>query len=561
MIGRILRKINQYRTAFIILFLAGMGILYALPSFLMDGIPHFIHEDTWFHLSRLVGLRNVWSSPVSFLNFAQNGPMVNIFYPWLTMYPMYLFYLLTGSYVLAYKAFYLVLTLFTLAAAFSVMRHISGDDTASLIFAVLYTFSAYRFVNLFRRAHLGEAICMTALLFVLCGLYDIAFKDRKRWGPLAAGMAMIAYSHNIALLIASLVTGLFVLISFGKWDQKKERFLSLCKAAGTAVLFSLGSFVSILYYTRTNELYTPGGSGQGLEDSAFSLGEIILRSLQNEPVSYAAGFWVIIAVIGLAVFYIGRISGYHWESDHGMDRFAMLGILLFFAASSLLPWKWLGDHTPLYLIQFVWRLNAHSTIFILAAFSLYLPKILLTKKAKTTAFILMTVLAIGLHFSAVLKLRGEENTRIFEADIISGNAVTFDYGPLQAKQYRNEHGYQMDDVLIEGQPVAAETAISEDGSALTITFGVPSMDEVKAEADVPVFRYAQQMCTVNGIPVSTSMSARGASLVPVRPGERNEVRFAYQHVPLTYCSWAVSAVSLIIFVFSRRRKTVRDLKK
>ncbi|BDP59641.1 hypothetical protein EfmJHP38_05790 [Enterococcus faecium] len=62
-----------------------------------------VNQDTYFHLSRIIGLDNVWSSPVNFNNFDHHGTMMNIFYPWLTLYPAFLFYKMMGNLVLSYN--------------------------------------------------------------------------------------------------------------------------------------------------------------------------------------------------------------------------------------------------------------------------------------------------------------------------------------------------------------------------------------------------------------------------------------------------------------------------
>ena len=499
------------------------------------------------HLNRMVGLRNVWESPVSFLNFAHNGPAVNIFYLWLPMYPMYLFSRVTGSYVTAYKLYYLMLTWVTLYLSYFALKKISGSSCGALLFSVMYTFSAYRFTNVFRRAHLGESICMTAMPLVLLGLYNIAFGNKKRWAPLAIGMAVIAYSHNIFLLIASLTIGLFTLISIRFWTERKERFCSLCKAAAPAIMFSLGSFVPMVQYMLSNRLYTPGGSGQGLQDSAFSLIEIIEKSLRNEPVSYAVGFLVLAALLWLIVFYLLRIfrnSGF--DRNRAADCFALTGILIFFAATSLLPWKLIGDHTSLYLIQFVWRLNAQPTIYILSAFCLYFPLTLRSSRVKgaLTCFIIIT--ACVLHVSALITLHKEENTRIFEKDIASGDAITFDYAPIEEKEYRSIHGYTMDNVFINGAPYPAEITFSDDGTVYTAFIDAPSSGTENLTADIPVFRYNTQICLVNGVKTETFLSERGTTLVELLPGQKNEISIFYKHTTLTYASWLFSLCALLL---------------
>ena len=549
----VLQRIKSKTTIiYILLFIT--GILYYVPRFLMEGIPHYLNEDTYFHMNRVIGLQNVFHSPINYLNFAHNGPMVNIFYPWLTMYPMYLLYRLCGSYVLGYKLFYMILSVLTIFIAYFVMDRISKNKVSSFIFAIVYTFSAYRFINLFRRAHLGESISMTALLFVLLGLYNISFGDHKNWGALAVGMALIAYSHNLFLVTTSGIVIFFLLISFWFWNDKCSRLISFAKAAFTAIALSAASFIPILQYMKTNQLYTPGGSGEGLQNTAFPLWSIIEKSIRNRPVSYAPGFLVVAALGFLILFYLANIlKKGTFEKNTGIDCLAASGFIIFLAASNLLPWKFIGDHTPLYIIQFVWRLNAHSTIFILTAFSFYLPRFLRSAKIEATVSALIIVLSLFLHFSAILTLHKEENTRIFEAEISSGDAITFDYAALQAKEYRNLHGYAMDDVLLEGTPVSADISYSKDGTTYTALINTPSDEKSLLSVDIPVFRYANQIFLLNGEPTDTVMSERGGILFQIPSGEKNTITISCRHTGLTYISWLFSLAAGILFLLSYRQ--------
>jgi hypothetical protein len=230
-------------------------------------------------------------------------------------------------------------------------------------------------------------------------------------------------------------------------------------------------------------------------------------------------------------------------------------MLLFLSASSLLPWKLLGDHTPLYMIQFVWRINAHSTLFLTAAFAFYLPQLLKPKKACLCGCALICLLAPVLHYSAILKLRTEENTRIFESDIASGDAITFDYTNRQAKLYRNEHGYDMDNVYINREAVPAEVSYSPDGSVYQITIDVPPSDREGVTADIPVFWYSQQKCLVNGKEIQTGLSERGATLVPLEPDGVSTISISYRHSALTFLSWGISLVTLAALLLFRRKGT------
>ncbi|MEB6015781.1 hypothetical protein MXE76_11765 [Enterococcus faecium] len=62
-----------------IIFMLFLSLAYVIPLFMSKGIYHSVNQDTYFHLSRIIGLDNVWGSPVNFNNFAHHGTMMNIF--------------------------------------------------------------------------------------------------------------------------------------------------------------------------------------------------------------------------------------------------------------------------------------------------------------------------------------------------------------------------------------------------------------------------------------------------------------------------------------------------
>ena len=174
-----MKVIFRKRYAVLVL-LVVLSILHYCTSFFISGVPHYEPEDTFFHFNRLLGLGNVWESPVSFHSFAGTGTYVNLFYPWLTMYPMWALYRLCNSYVLAYKLFYLFLGTITILMSYGCMKSITRDEMSSICFATMYLFSSYRFANVFRRAALGESIAMAVLPLVIMGYYHIFFCDKEK---------------------------------------------------------------------------------------------------------------------------------------------------------------------------------------------------------------------------------------------------------------------------------------------------------------------------------------------------------------------------------------------
>ena len=269
---------------------------------------------------------------------------------------------------------------------------------------------------------------------------------------------------------------------------------------------------------------------------------------------YYLEFIVVMALFGLILFYI--LCAAHViriKRNRGMDLFALLGIGVFLCATSLLPWEFIGDHTPLYIIQFVWRLNSQSTIFILTPFAYYMGKVLRSRKSALISLGIVCILALGLNYSALLKLQAEENTRIFEKDIAAGDAITFDYTPLQAKRFRDNNGYTLDDLYLNGEVYEAEISYSADGTIYTVV--IDAADEMPLTADLPVFWYENQICTLNGETIQTYLSERGTTLVELQPGVKNEITISYRHTWLTWTAWTLSFAAFLLICLPRKAKS------
>lgn len=532
-----------------------MGVIYQLPMIRVSGIPLYPYEDGVFHMSRIIGLGNVWRSPVSFLNFHHNGLAVNLCYPWLTIYPAWILFSILGSCINACKAFYLLLTLVTLFLAYGVMHSISGNRLSAFIFAVLYTYSSYRFENMYHRSAMGEVTAITLWLLVFIGLYHVYFGNFRKWGYLAAGMALLSYTHNLSLLIAVLVTGLTFLVSIWFWDKKKQRILSLFYAGVTAVLLSLGSLLPMVELFRTNTLQIPGGTGLSLQRSVFSLPTLLGKMLRNETSAHSVGLIVFSALVILCLFFgISRLKKQTVRRGKGIDLFLLTGVLVLFMVSDLLPWEWIGDHSFLRQLQFVWRLNICPTLFILAAFAFYLPQMLKSirsQKAVLLIPLLICTAAVGIHYRTFLVLFRQDHTRIFEEYAVSGEAASMDYAPLQAKQYRDEtHLPSLDGIILpEGNTeVPAEISFSDDGSVYMAVINSPGKGNSTLTVDIPVFWYTTQQCTVNGKQVLTALSRRGGTLVEIPAGQTNEIRIFYQYTALANIFHAISGIAAMLFL-------------
>ena len=75
----------------------------------------------------------------------------------------FLFYKMMGNLVLSYNIYYF-LSLFNNGRFLFFYETNKNNRYISLLFSIIYTFSAYRAIDIFHRASLGEAVALTFCL-------------------------------------------------------------------------------------------------------------------------------------------------------------------------------------------------------------------------------------------------------------------------------------------------------------------------------------------------------------------------------------------------------------
>lgn len=527
-----------------------LGALYSIPMFMTKGIP--VCDDTTFHLGRLVGMSNVWTSPVNFNNFGQNGLMVNIFYPWLTMYPMWLLYKVSGSYVIAYKLYYGLLTITTLFIAYCSMHGILKSRPGAYLFAILYTFSAYRFADVYNRAALGEAIALTFLPIVLLGIYKIAFENHREWHKLTLGMSLIAYSHILSLLMSAVFIGVLFLVGLAIGGDRIKRLVAMIKAACLSMAVSAAMIVPMMEQYIRNNLYTPTGSGAVMANSADSIATLMRYSFESNPAGRGLGLTTAIALMmSVLLLIIGIATGKKKESQGFIFAacLLMIGLVIAVCATDMLPWRWIGDNTPIATIQFVWRLNAYTTLAFTATSAILVSDIMNSEKRNVIIAVLgAVVLLSGLQFYTMSAQNSQiiSRDRIKEESIANWPSGNVDYTPKQAKEYKDSHGKTMEYIFVDDDKVGKTPVTESEGTLYRQDIG--AADENRT-VDIPVFRFYGESVSLNGEPVETSISERGTTLVEVPASKEAVIEISYKYTHLASAARILSIITLLLFVY------------
>ncbi|MFR7699051.1 MAG: hypothetical protein ACLUZ5_03555, partial [Lacticaseibacillus paracasei] len=104
-----INRTKLLKTSIIIVILGLISFLNILPLLNFNFATSYMGDDFFFHVQRVLALDNIFKSPVNFDVFAHTATMANIFYPWETVYPLYLIYHTTGDFIFSYKLFYFLI--------------------------------------------------------------------------------------------------------------------------------------------------------------------------------------------------------------------------------------------------------------------------------------------------------------------------------------------------------------------------------------------------------------------------------------------------------------------
>ncbi len=108
----------------------------------------------------------------------------------------------------------------------------------------------------------------------------------------------------------------------------------------------------------------------GKELSGMAPSDMLTHILNNNYNNYTIGLFLFLGLIGAFIF-IKKLT-----AD---DLFIFfLGVFVLFCSTNLFPWQ-LFNHTPVKSLQFVWRLNGFSSLFIAYTMSIVIYYIFLLK--------------------------------------------------------------------------------------------------------------------------------------------------------------------------------------
>lgn len=525
------------------------SFVYLLPMMISGGVTYYEGQDTYFHLARVVGLTNVFESPVNFLTFNHTGVMVNEFYPWLTLLPMNWLFQLSENIVFAYWTYFYLLTVITMVIAYRMFQLVDEkfkDGNAPLVFAVLYAVSTYRTADLLTRSAVGEVITLTFLPLIFAGLYHVIKGDYKKWYLISVGMALVVYSHMVTLLLVAIVMAAIILTTFWFWQEKWQRVLALVEA--TVVTVALGAFALVPFAEQSlyQKIYTPEAKelfGQPIVEYVVKTGINWLQGTALGP--------VLILGLGLVIWQRHKLAQH--------QRFLLwVTVVMIVLMTSLFPWQLVADTKigqGLSQIQFLWRFNGIITLFLSYLVTIgvfaggFLPLNAFSRRYSVLAGVLIVIQLAGM---TILHLTGNPQVLNHESAMIKANSISYykDYRPdssIAKKTAIDKH-----QVVLGGKYVRSSWIVTDSNYQLDVT----NKNNKTQELVVPVFHYLGQRVTVNGKPATFEQSKFGTTAIMIPKGEATvEIQTDYTIIAKTSAVISLLAsATLAIWLYKTRER-------
>lgn len=495
--------------------------------------------DAAFHFSRITSLSDIWTSPVNFDYFNHVGSMVNLFYPWLFVYPMYFIYLVMQNLVLSFYLYFMLMTFVTLEITYFCAKRMNITGKYALLAAILYAFSLCRISNIYFRVAIGEAVAMTFLPLVVYGCYELFFNNANRWGYLTAGMVCIIYSHVISTLLAAILVLFFFVgnIVLKKWN--KQRGISFLKCIAWSIVLSLGFFGPMLEMMVTTRISVP--MVYHLLESAVSPQDLVLQSLNNNAGS--------INTYGLIFLILLIFLGINYQKLNSWYRLCTIGIGIFtLLATKLFPWDFF--QSSLMMIQFPWRFLAIGTVLITFSASYLCMQL---ESSSPHLWLIFIASTLFLQTSLLQNIKTVDGTTAGYTNEQVQQLIRGNQGFNGDRDYLPKEGTE-DFPMIKAQKIKEKNQWKEGNCSFTAT---TATFEVQAKQNgtiiLPIYHYIGEKVEYNGKPISVQKAENGATKVPIKKGS-NQYIIRYNYTLWARICQMISGGSLLVAFYLLMKK-------
>lgn len=515
----------------IILFLTLLTIISSITLFLIPNMSR--GHDLAFHLSRISALKDNLKLGIIggyiYPNYLGGYGYANpLFYPDLFLYIPALLSYFGLSVITSYKIFLFLISFISILTMYITVKGISKSIKCALISSILYGFAAYRLIDVFTRAALGEMLAFVFAPLVIYGIYEIVYGDYKKYYLLVIGMSCLILSHLISTFVIGIILVIFFFVNIKKLWNEKNRILYIVISA----LITLGITAYFIFpmleqmmsgkflFNNLNETSKLMEYSLPLWSVFFEIPNLVINKLWI-PTGIGIGFLLLI------YYYIKN-----FKKCSSFIHFCFITAILFIICSTnIFPWNLFQN--ILFPIQFPWRLYFISVLLLSIGGGVLISKIKLdTNKTVVEFFVICLIPVINI---GILNFNEQNIKEVGEYDISFA-----EYMPVKGnKEYILERG----DIITSTYPL--DLSFVRNGLNLEISFSNNTNDN---SIELPLLYYKGYKAIINDKELEVYESDNGLVVVNIGSTNKGVINVNYGGTEVQLISKTISLIFVICFI-------------
>lgn len=558
-INKVIKGLKENKWIHYILIII-IGIIISIP---LSKIQIRDTHDGSLHMLRVLGTEEALEigqfPPLINQNYCKaSGYAMNLFYPPIVTYIPLLIKLFTSSYMVALKVFGAVCIILSGITMYQFVYQVTKKRSIALFSAIFYLVAPYKLANVYKRFAIGEFTAMVFIPLVFLGLYNLFEQDKKKHYYIAIGAIGLMLSHTVTTLYTALFCIAYILFNIKKLKDKE-----IIKKCIINVIFIL--LVSMLFWMPLLEAtnYTEYAImddktmktyGEWAAANTISFLQLFKDIGEENGTTFIIGIPTVLILL-LTIFIVKKVDNSYNEYYLLSIIFALISVYM---TSKFFPWRIMPN--LLCKLQYPWRMLGFFIFFISFICGVNLYNILKLIKKDMLRILLVSIFIIILVACSIYHISGffakdftkdeKYEKNILNNTKISHKQINRDYMPLKALRLQNSYVIEREDrtYILEGNAQILE----ENKVNLKDELKLHNMSEGTV-LEFPYYYYVGYKITLEtkeGIEKLNAIESENGYLACniEKNVEEGKITVEYVGTTITYISYAVSAISLIVFI-------------
>lgn len=383
-------------------FFISMIIILSSEMLLLKGVSK--GADLSYHITRIEGIAEcIKTGDIKAATHPNSYGYGNgIFYPQVFLYIPALLVVAGIPVINAYKVFLFICNIATAIIMYFSLKSITKSRRIGIIGAAFYTTCNFRLIYIYWMQAIGSVQAFAFIPLVILGIYEIVYRDAKKWYILSAGILGLLCCHLISslLVICFLCLPAFILgIKQFIKDKNRIKYLlySVCMVILLFAFFELPFLEQILNYKF---VLTENTVDTDISNSVLPFYKNIIGIFRWDRYRMSGVGWLGVGMVILtsSILYFLNKKKVRENYYKYVRQLFVISIIYLIAISIKPIWKYLSIFN---CFQFVWRIQMiNSAIYCMMA-AMYMGKKLEHKKESLNLLIYL-VIFFTILFSCML---------------------------------------------------------------------------------------------------------------------------------------------------------------